>query len=333
MQDFSTLFASQFTDPARSLANTFAGFDNFSIRLAANLPNAGLLAPLFVNLHGQVQAVAVSVRAAQQTMGLTLGAQKLAREHTAEAKAKALDRVRKNEGSLKGDLLIEDPEVRANVYALLYPTGKLSYYTEADLRTELADRLGEYLAITEEKADLLGDAFVTKVQNDLGPFRTVRENQTVDMSKTIRAREDRHELVPICDELCDYAKSLLSAHYRLNLGAVANYWNPVFYIKATPRTAPATRSNLAVQPNQHRYLFDLSQFAALTTLTITLRTGGPLCLARCATATAPLPASVLDVPTGTAGLAIQLSTLPGSGDFVVAYNESGHAVHLDAALS
>ena len=236
MEAFDHLFAPHFADGERSLLNTLAGFVDHATRLAAHLPATGPLAALLAAAN--TQALSARAQTAQQALGLSLGAQKQATAQTATAQTMALDRIRKNEGTLYGDALIEDAQERQRLHALLYPTGTLKYYTTAKVGTELADRLGEYLATTEAEKDALGAAFVKRTQADLKPFRKTRETQVAHLGSTDSARDDRHELVDELDAQCDYNFHLLSAHFRAELGRPANFWNPAYYQRAAPAVAP-----------------------------------------------------------------------------------------------
>ena len=333
MDSFDHLFASQFTDPVRSVANTLGGFVDHAVRLAANLPTTGPLVPLFKAANAETQAKSLRAQQVQQALGLGLGSQKQATAQTETAKATALDRIRTNDNNLKGDAVIENPVERQRVYALLYPTGTLKYYTGARLETEIADRLGEYLTTTENEADALGDTFVKRTQEALGPFRKARETQVAKISATGDRQDDRHLIVPELNEQCDYNANLLRAHFRLELERVANYWKQSFYARATAHAAPGQRLHLAVQAHQHRQLFDLANFAAATTLTLALSAGGPLQLALTDKATAPLPAATLAVPAGPAPLVLLLADVPGTGTHLIVYNETGLVARLDAQLS
>ncbi len=331
MDSFAHLFASHFTDPDRSLANSLGGFIDHAVRLAASLPTAGPLAPVLKAANTETQARSLRAQQVQQALGLGLGQQKLATTQTETAKTTALERIRINENNLKGDAVLEDPAERQRVYALLYPTGTLKYYTGARLETEITDRLGEYLTTTEAEADALGPVFVQRTQDALGPFRKIRETQVAKISNTGDKQDDRHLLVAELNEQCDYNANLLGAHFRTDPGRVANFWKQSFYARATPHAAPGQALNKAVQAHQHRQLFDLTKFATMTALSLTLRDGGPLALAD--KATAPLPATVLAVPAGPAPLAVRLADVPGTGPHLLIYNETGLVAHLDAQLS
>ena len=236
MEAFDHLFDSHFADAHRALTDTLAGFVDHATRLASHLPTAGPLAALLKTALAETQALSLRAQAAQQALGLSLGTQKQATGQTATAQTTALDRIRKNEGTLKGDALIADEPERQRLYALLYPSG-LKYYTAAKLGTELADRLDEYLTRTEAEKTALGAAFVTRTQSDLGPFRKTRETQVAGLATTSTARDDRHELIDLLDAQCDYNYHLLSAHFRQDLARPATFWNPSYYMRATP--APA----------------------------------------------------------------------------------------------
>ena len=238
MEAFAHLFDSHFADNDRSLLNTLAGFVDHATRLAANLPATGPLAALLAAANLDTQALSARAQTVQQALGLSLGAQKEATGQTTTAQATALDRIRKNEGTLYGDALIEDAKERQRLHALLYPTGTLKYYTTAKVGTELADRLGEYLATTEAEKDALGAAFVKRTQADLKPFRKTRETQVGHLGSTGEARTDRHDLVDELDAQADYNFHLLSAHFRAELGRPANFWNPAYYQRAAPAVAP-----------------------------------------------------------------------------------------------
>ena len=243
MEAFDHLFNSHFADDGRSLTNSLAGFVDHAIRLAAQLPTTGPLAALLATALADTQALSTRAQAAQQALGLSLGTQKQATAQATTAQATALDRIRKNEATLSGDALIEDDKERQRLYALLYPTGTLRYYTAARLGTELADRLDEYLTRTEAEKNALGAPFVKRTQEALGPFRKVREQQVAGLGSTSTARDDRHELVDLLDEQCDCNYHLLSAHFRQDLARPATFWNPTFYLRAasaaaTPGPAP-----------------------------------------------------------------------------------------------
>ncbi len=333
MESFDHLFDSHFTDPQRTLSNSLGGFVDHAVRLNANLPGNGPLKALLLAANAETQAKSLRAQQVQQTLGLSLSGQKLATSQTLTAQTKALDRIRKNEGTLKGDSLVEDEEVRESIYAQLYPTGGLKYYTNAKLGTQLSDRLGEYLASTEANAGVLGDVFVSRVRTDLGLFRQVRETQVAKISTTGDVQDNRHELVGALNEQCDYNFHLLSGHFRLELHRAANFWNPSFYLRAAPHATPGQVLNKAVQAHQHRQLFDLASFAPMTSLALTLRDGGPLCLALADKATAPLPANTLAVPAGNAPFSTLLADVPGIGTHLIAYNETGKVAHLNAQLS
>ena len=239
MEAFAHLFDSHFADADRSLANTLGGFVDHATRLAANLPTTGPLAAALKTALTDTQALSTRAQAAQQALGLSLGTQKQATAQTGTAQGTALDRIRKNEATLFGDALVEDPAERARLYALLYPTGTLKYYTAATLGTELADRLGEYLTRTEAEKEALGAAFVKRTQTDLQPFRPTREAQVAQLGSTGTARADRHGLVAALDEQCDHTFHLLSAHFRQDLARPANFWNSTFYLRAAPAGTPA----------------------------------------------------------------------------------------------
>ena len=235
MEAFDHLFSFHFADGERSLTNTLAGFVDHAIRLEAQLPTTGPLAALLKAAHTETQALSARAQAAQQALGLSLGTQKQGTAQTASATTTAFERLRKNDASLKGDALIEDDDERLRLHALLYPSG-LKYYTAARLGTELADRLDEYLTRTEAEQDALGEAFVKRTQEALGPFRKTRATQVAGLSSTGTARDDRHELIDQLDAQCDYNYHLLSAHFRQDLARPATYWNPTYYLRAT---APA----------------------------------------------------------------------------------------------
>ena len=231
MEAFDNLFDSHFADNDRALTNTLTGFVDHATRLAAHLPGTGPLAALLKAANADTQALSARAQAAQQTLGLSLGTQKQGTTQTGTAAATALDRLRKNEASLRGDALIDDDDERHRLYRLLYPSG-LKYYTVARLGTELADRLDEYLTRVEDEQEALGTAFVARTQKALGPFRNTRETQVAGLSGTGTARDDRHELVALLDEQCDYNYHLLSAHFRQELARPATYWNPAYYSRA-----------------------------------------------------------------------------------------------------
>ena len=233
MEGFNHLFASHFTDGERSLADTFGGFIDHAVRLGSGLPGTGPLAAVLKTANADTQALSLRAQQAQQGLGLSLGTQKQATGQTTTAQGTALDRIRKNEATLRGDALIEDATERQRLYELLYPTGGLKYYTTAKLGTELSDRLGEYLTRTETEKDALGVVFVKRTQDALGPYRKVRETQVAGLATTGQARDDRHELVALLDEQCDYNYHLLSAHFRQDLARPATFWNPTFYLRPT----------------------------------------------------------------------------------------------------
>ena len=234
MEAFDHLFDSHFADAERPLTNTLAGFVDHATRLTANLPTTGPLAALLKAAETDTQALSARAQTVQQTLGLSLGSQKEATSQTTTAQTAALDRIRKNEATLRGDALIEDAAERQRMYALLYPTGALKYYTAAKLGSELADRLGEYLTTTEAHQDILGAAFVKRTQTDLAPFRKTRETQVGHLGSTGEVRTDRHDLVDALDAQCDYNFHLLSVHFRQDLARPANFWNPAYYQRATP---------------------------------------------------------------------------------------------------
>lgn len=239
MEAFDHLFDSHFADNDRSMANTLGGFVDHATRLAAHLPTAGPLAAVLATALADTKALSLRAQAAQQALGLSLGTQKEATGTTAAAQTTALDRIRKNEATLKGDALIEDDTERQRLYGLLYPSG-LKYYTAARLGTELTDRLDEYLTRAEAEAKALGMAFVTRTQAALQPFRHTRETQVAGLAGTSTARDDRHELIDLLDQQCDQNYHLLSAHFRQELGRPAAFWGSAFYIRATtPQATPA----------------------------------------------------------------------------------------------
>ena len=332
MEDFSHLFASHFQDNDRSLTNTLAGVIDHAVRFRANLPTTGPLAALLREACEAAEQLATRAQAAQQNLGLGLGSQKQAGTQTETATAKAFERVRKNEASLKGDLFIEDAAERQRLYALLYPTGTLAYYTGAALGTELADRLGEYLTRTLQEHEALGERFVKLVEEDLGPFRQVRNDQLAAQTTTNDARTTRQALVAELDALCDYDYHLLSAHFRADLARPALFWNPALYLRAAPRAAAGQVLNRAIQAGQHRQLFDLADYPQLTTLAVSLRDGGPVALALVPTATSPAPAATLPLAPGPP-LTVPLADVPGTGTHLLAYNDTGKAACLDAQLS
>ncbi len=332
MEDFTHLFASHFTDPYRSLENTLAGIVDHAVRFRATLPTDGPLAPVLLAACNAAEDLSLQAQAVQQTLGLNVGTQKQAGNQTETALKTALERIRKNEGSLKGDLFIEDLAERQRLYALLYPEGGLSYYTRARLGTEVADRLGEYLTRTETESKALGEVFVQRVQDDLGPFRKTRDTQLAAQTKTDDSRTDRHDLVAEIDGLCDYDYHLLSAYFRDHLDRAANYWNSSYYLRAAPRAATGQVPNLVIKAHQHRQLYDLAHYPQFTALTVSLREGGPAALARVGKATSPLPAHTLPLLPGQP-LAVLLADVPGTGDHVLVYNETGKALHLDGQLS
>jgi hypothetical protein len=239
MEAFTHLFDSHFADNHRALADTLGGFVDHTTRLEGGLPTAGPLAALLKNALADTLALSAQAQAAQQALGLSLGSQKQATGQTATAQATALDRIRRNEATLKGDALIEDDHERQRLYALLYPTGGLKYYTTARLGTELTDRLAEYLTRTETEQKALGDGFLQRTREALQPYRKTRATQVAGLGSTDVARDDRHALVELLDAQCDYNFHLLSAHFRQELGRPATFWNPTFYIRTGP-TVPAT---------------------------------------------------------------------------------------------
>ena len=240
MEAFVHLFASQFADAQRTLTNTLAGFVDHAIRLAGHPSAKAPWTALLAAAQTDTQALRLRAEAAQQALGLRLGTQKQATGSTATAQATALARIRKNEGTLRGDALIEDEKERQRVYQLLYPSG-LQYYTDARLGTQLTDRLGEYLTRTEAEKAALGDAFVQRVQADLGSFRATRQTQVENLGDTGDARADRHELLDALNEQCDYNYHLLSALHRTELHRPATYWNPAYYLRpGSPEVATPT---------------------------------------------------------------------------------------------
>ena len=237
MEAFDHLFDSHFADAQRPLTNTLAGFVDHAVRLAGHpAAPAGPPATLLAAALAATLALSLRAQTAQQALGLSLGTQKQATGQTATAQATALDRIRKNEGTLKGDALIEDEQERLRLYALLYPAG-LKYYSAARLGTELTDRLDEYLTRVEAEKTALGPAFVQRTQAALGPFRHTRETQVGTLGGTSAARDDRHELVAALDEQCDYNYHLLSLLHRTELARPAAFWNPAFYLRAAPAAA------------------------------------------------------------------------------------------------
>ena len=245
MESFDHLFDSHFADNDRSLANTLGGFVDHATRFATNLPTTGPLAALLKAALADTQALSTRAQAAQQALGLSLGTQKEATGQTATAQTTALDRLRKNEATLKGDALIEDDHERQRLYALLYPTG-IKYYTAARLGTELPDRLAEYLTRTEAEAKALGAAFVQRTQAALAPFRQTRDTQVAGLATTSTTRDDRHDLADELDAQCDYNYHLLSAQFRQNLGRPTTFWNPTFYARAAAHTLAAPAPNPTV---------------------------------------------------------------------------------------
>jgi hypothetical protein len=237
MESFDNLFATHFGDSDRSLTNTLGGFVDHATRLQTHLPTAGPLAAALATALADTLALSQRAQTAQQALGLRLGTQKVATDDTTTAQATALDRIRKNEATLTGDALIEDPKERQRLYALLYPTGGLSYYTEARLGAELADRLDEYLQRTETEKEALGEAFVRRTRTALGPFRQTRAHQVTGLADTDLARDDRHELVDALDQQCDHNYHLLSAHFRQELARPAAFWDPAYYRRAAPAEA------------------------------------------------------------------------------------------------
>jgi hypothetical protein len=237
MESFQNLFESAFADERRALTDTLGGFVDHATRFEAHLPTTGPLAAVLATALADTQALSLRAQQAQQALGLSLGTQKEATGQTATAQATALDRLRKNAATLKGDALIEDDKERRRLYALLYPAG-MEYYTDARLGTELTDRLDEYLTRVEDEATALGAAFVTRTQTALAPFRETRATQVAGLSSTDTARDDRHELIDLLDQQCDFNYHLLSAHFRQELARPASYWNPGFYDRrATPAGA------------------------------------------------------------------------------------------------
>ena len=333
MEAFAHLFAPHFPDPTRSLADTFGGFVDHATRFNSGLPGTGPLAALFKTANTQTQALSLRAQQAQQGLGLSLGTQKQATGDTATGQATALERIRKNEATLRGDALIEDEKERQRLYDLLYPTGGLMYYTDARLGTELADRLNEYLTRTEAEKTALGDVFVTRTQAALGPFRQTRETQVAALATTGTARDERSLLVDELNEQCDANYHLLSLFFRQELTRPAAFWNPSFYFRAAAAVPAGQLRHFTVKAHQHRVLFELPKFAAATALALTLPAGGPFFLGRGATATAPRPAAVLEVLPGPAPQALLLAAVPGTEPFLLGYNEGGTAVVLEAALS
>lgn len=333
MESFEKLFASHFSDDNRTLTNTLAGFIDHAVRLKANLPADGPFAAELAEANVVTQNLSRKAQQALRHLGLTRGTQKEATLQTEAARLTAFERIRKNEATLRGDLFITDAKERTRLYNLLYPTGGLQYYTAAKLDTEMADRLGEYLARTEDEAKALGERFVQLVQDELGPFRQVRDNQVAALSKTGEAQEAIRNLVSATNEQCDYTWHLLSCHFRHELGKPALFWKSIFYLRMAPRAAAGQLLNLGIQAHQHRQLYDLTDQATLTTLTLSLRDGGPLCLALVDKATAPLPTETLAVPAGKQPFVVDLTSIPGTGLHLVAYNETGRVLHLDARVS
>lgn len=244
MESFDHLFDSHFADNDRSMANSLAGFVDHAVRLAAHLPSTGPLAAVLATANAETQALSLQAQAVQQALGLSLGTQKQGTTQKTTAQATALDRIRKNEATLKGDALLED-EAERRLYALLYPSG-LKYYTAARLGTELADRLDEYLTRVQSEKGTLGPAFVARTQAALGLFRSTRTAQMASLSSTDAARDDRHELVDLLDAQCDYNYHLLSAHFRQELARPAAFWNPAYYLRAATGVpaVPSTPSSL-----------------------------------------------------------------------------------------
>jgi|GEM_PF-5392974 len=333
MESLEKLFASHFKDDNRTITNTLAGFIDHAVRLKANLPTTSPLAPLLKDANLVTQALSLKAQQALQQLGLSRGTQKEATLQTEAARLTAFNRIRKNEATLRGDMFIEDAEERTRLYNLLYPTGGVQYYTAAKLDTQTADRFGEYLARTEAEANALGPRFVQLVQDELGPFRTVRDNQVAALSKTGDAQGAVRNLVEALNEQCDYNWHLLSCHSRTDLAAVARYWKSIFYIRTAPRAAAGELLNLGIKAHQHRQLYDLTGQSTVTSLTLTLRDGGPVCLALVDKATAPLPPDTLTVPTGPTPFVVDLAAIPGTGLHLVAYNDTGRVLHLDAHLS
>ncbi|GAB3590122.1 hypothetical protein [Hymenobacter daeguensis] len=54
------------------------------------------------------------------------------------------------------------------------------------------------------------------------------------LAGTGTTRDDRHELIDLLDQQCDYNYHLLSAHFRQDLARPATFWNPGFYARAAP---------------------------------------------------------------------------------------------------
>lgn len=332
MDDFGHLFGPHFRDNSRSMTNTLAGVIDHAVRFQANLPTDGPLAAALAAASTEASKLAGEARDAQQRLGMGVGTQKQAGTQTETATVVAFERLRKNEASLKSDLFIADADERQRLYALLYPTGTLAYYTKAPLGTELADRLGEYIRRTDQESAALGPVFVQLVDDDLGSFRLTRDTQVAAQATTGDLRTDRRDLVTEIDTLCDYDYHLLSAHFRDDATRPANYWNPVYYARATPRAATGQVLNRAIQAHQHRQVFDLVQYPQLTTLTISLRDGGPAALALVPTATSAAPVDTLALLPGP-GLVLPLASLPGTGTHLLAYNATGQVLHIDAQLS
>ena len=108
MEAFDHLFDSHFADNDRSLTNTLGGFVDHATRLATHLPTSGPLAAVLKAANTDTQALSARAQTAQQALGLSLGTQKQATGQTTTAQTTALDRIRKNEATLRGDALIED---------------------------------------------------------------------------------------------------------------------------------------------------------------------------------------------------------------------------------
>ena len=200
MGAFTHLFDSHFADSARTLTNTLGGFVDHATRFGAGVFAKGPLSDAINAALHNTQALSLRPQQTQQALDLSLGNQKLGTTQTTEAQTKALDRIRRNEATLKGDALIEDDHERQRLYALLYPTGTLKYYTNARFGTELADRLREYLTRTEAEKTALGTGFFKRTLEALAPFRATRETQVASLSTTDTARDDRHALIALLNE-------------------------------------------------------------------------------------------------------------------------------------
>lgn len=333
MESFDKVFGSTFADPSRTIANTFGGFLDHMVRFEANLPTTGP----FVEAVGEALNATINLGTKARDLllqaGRSLSTQKEATLQTEAAAEVAFERIRNVEAALSSDLFIEDEAERRRLRQLLFPTGGLQFYTTAKLATELPDRLSVFLAITEAEAAALGPKFVLFVQRDLGPFRTIREQQLAAFSKTGDARGDVRKLIDQLNEQCDFNKNLLSAHFRTDLGRVALFWKASFYARAATRAATGQLLNLGIKATHRRQLYDLADYPTANSLMLTLREGGPLCLYRADKTTAAMPSTTLPVPIGATSFVTPLAAIPGTGPHLLAYNDTGRVVHLDAQLS